>query len=83
MRVVYARSIGFLHIFAAGVLIMRYSWWSFVVVTLTSSFGLIYDKIWFLQHSSLVVMVCKHALLGVFPQPMFFQWLLDLIVSNE
>jgi hypothetical protein len=30
-----------------------------------------------------VVKDCKPALFGVFPLPMFFQWLLDLVVSSE
>jgi hypothetical protein len=53
------------------------------VATSTFSFDLFFDKIWFLQPSVLVVKDCKPALLGVFPQPMFFRLLLDLVVSSE
>ena len=49
----------------------------------TSSFDLVGDKIRFLQPSVLVVKDCKPVLLGVFPQPMFFQRLLDLVASSE
>ena len=49
----------------------------------TSSFNLFGDKIQFLQPSVLMMKDCKPVLLGVFPQPMFFQQLLDLVVSNE
>ena len=49
----------------------------------TSSFDLFCDKIWFLQPSVLVVKDCKPVLLGVFPQPIFFQRLLDLVASRE
>ena len=78
-----ARSEGSLQIFAVGVTIRRCSWLSFVVVTSTSSFDLFCDKIRFLQPSISVVKDCKPVLLGVSPQPMLFQQLLDLIVSSE
>ena len=77
------RSEGSLQIFAVGVSIRRCSWLSFVVATSTSSFDVFCDKIRFLQSSISVVKDCKPVLLGVFSQPMFFQWLLDLVVSSE
>ena len=49
----------------------------------TSSFDLVGDKIRFLQPSVLVVKDCKPVLLGVFPKPMFFQRLLDLVANSE
>ena len=78
-----ARSEGSLQIFAVGVSINRCGWLSFVVATSTSSFDLFCDKIWFLQPSISVVKDCKPVLLGVFLQPMFFQRLLNLVVSSE
>ena len=63
--------------------IRRCSWLSFVVATSTYSFDQFCDKIRFLQPSVLVVKDCKPVLLGVSPQPMLFQQLLDLIVSSE
>ena len=78
-----ARSEDSLQIFAVGVSISRCSWLSFVVATLTSSFDIFCDKIRFLQPSVLVVNYCKPLLLEVFPQPMFFLRLLDLIASSE
>ena len=53
------------------------------MATSTSSLDLFRDNIRFLQPFVLVVMNCKPVLLGEFPQPMFFQRLLDLIVSSE
>lgn len=64
-------------IFVVGVSTMRCSWLAFVVATSTSSFDL------FLGHSILMVNVCKPVLLEIFLQSMFFQWLLDLIVSSK
>ena len=49
----------------------------------TASFDLFCDKIRFLQLSISVVKDCKPVLLRVFPQPMFFQQLLDLVASNR
>ena len=73
VRVSSARSEGSLQIFAVGVSARRCSWLSFVVAISTSSFSLFGDKIRFLQPSVLVVKDCKHVLLRVFPQPMFFR----------
>jgi hypothetical protein len=56
---------------------------SLVLATLISFFVLFFVKIWVLQPSILATKDCKPALLGVLPQPMFFQQLLDLVVSNE
>ena len=56
---------------------------SFVMMTSTSSFDFFRDKIRFVQPTVLVVKDCKPVLLGVFPQPMFFLRLLDLIASSE
>ena len=77
------RSEGSLQIFAVGVSVRRCSWLSFLVAISTSSFDLFGDTIRFLQPSILVVNDCKPVLLGVFPQPMFFQQLLDLVASSE
>ena len=83
MRANSARSESSLHVFAVGVSIRRCSWLSFVVATSTSSFDIFCDKIRFLQPSVLVAKNCKPVLFGVFPQPMFFLRLLDLVASNE
>ena len=83
VRASSARSEGSLQIFAVGVSIRRCSWLSFVVATSTASLDLFCDKIRFLQPSVLVVKDCKPVLLGVFLRPMFFQRLLDLVVSSE
>ena len=83
VRVSSARSEGSLQIFAVGVSVRRCSWLSCVVATSTSSLDIFCVKIWFLQPSVLVVKDCKPVLLGVFPQPMFFQRLLDLVASSE
>ena len=53
------------------------------MATSTSSLNLLCDKILFRQLSVLVAKDCKSALLEVFPQPMFFLRLLDLIASSE
>ena len=63
--------------------VRRCSWLSFIVAISTSSFDLFGYKIWFLRPSILVVKDCKPVLLWVFPQPMFFQQLLDLVASSE
>ena len=52
------------------------------MATSTSSLDLFCDKIRFLQPSVLVVKDYKPMLL-VFLQPIFFQWLLDLVVSSK
>ena len=83
VRVSSARSKGSLQIFAVGVSVRRCSWLSFVVAISTSSFDLFGYKIWFLRPSILVVKDCKPVLLEVFPQPMFFQLLLDLVAGSE
>ena len=83
MRASSARSESSLHVFTVGVSIRRCSWLSFVVATSTSSFDIFCDKIRFLQPSVLMMKNCKHVLLGVFPRPMFFLRLLDLVASNE
>ena len=83
MRASSARSESSLHVFAVGVSIRRCSWLSFVVATSTSSFDIFCDKIRFLQPSVLMVKDCKPILLGVFPQPMFFLRLQDLLASSE
>ncbi|CAL5059187.1 unnamed protein product [Urochloa decumbens] len=83
VRVGSAGSVGSLQTFAVCVSIRRCSWLSFGVATTTSSFGLFCDMIWFPQLSGMAVKDCKLALRWVFPQPMFFQRLLDLVVSSE
>jgi hypothetical protein len=83
VRVGSARSVDYLQIFAVGVFIRRCSWLSFVGVVLISFFDLFFVKFRFLQPAGLVMMVCNPALLGVLPQPIFFQRLLDLVVSKD
>ena len=83
VRVSSARSEDSLQIFSVGVSVRRYSRLFFGVAISTSSCDLFGDKIRFLQPSILVVKDCKPVLLGVFPQPMFFLRLLDLIASSE
>ena len=83
VRASFARSEENLQIFAVGVSIRKFSWLSFVVETSTSSFDFFCVKIRFLQPSVLMVNDCKPVLLGVFPQPMFFLRLLDLLASSE
>ena len=74
-----------LKVLSRSLQLVWYSWLSFVVVTSTSSFDLFHDKIQFLQPSILVVKDCKPLLLAVSPtpRPMFFQGLLDLVLSSE
>jgi hypothetical protein len=45
----------------------------------TSSFGLFYCNVYHLHYSVLMVKVCKPVFLG---GSSFFQWILDLIVSD-
>ena len=68
---------------AVGVFIRGSSELALFTVTLTSSFGLFYCKVWHLQYSDLMMKDCKPVFLGGFLQMMFFQWILDLIVSDE
>jgi hypothetical protein len=49
---------------------------------LTSFFDLFFVKFWFLRPAGLVMTDCKPALLEMLPQSMFFQCLLDLVVSS-
>jgi hypothetical protein len=83
VRVGSARYVDYLQILAVGVFVRRCSWLSFVGAVLISFFDLFFIKFPFLQPAGLVMMVCNPALLGVLPQPMFFQRLLDLVVSNR
>ena len=83
VRVSSARSEGSLQIFAVGVSVRRCSWLSCVVTTSTCSLDIFCVKIRFLQPSVLGVKDCDPAVLGVFPQLMFFLQLLDLAVSSE
>jgi hypothetical protein len=55
---------------------------SLLGAVLISFFDLFFVKFWFLQPPSLVMTDCKPALLGVLPEPMFFQCFLDLVVSS-
>jgi hypothetical protein len=50
---------------------------------LISFFNLFFVKFQFLQPDGLVMTDYKLVLLGVLPQPMFFQRLLDLVVSSR
>ena len=58
-----------------------------LAVLCCGDFDLFFRSVWrqdsFLQPSVLVVKDCKPVLLGVFSQPMFFQRLLNLVVSSE
>jgi hypothetical protein len=82
VRVGSARSVVYLQIFAVGVFVRRCSWLSFVGAILISFFDLFFIMFRFLQPAGLVMTDCKPALLGVLPQPMFFQRLLDLVVRS-
>jgi hypothetical protein len=82
VRVGSARSVGYLQIFAVGVFVRRCNRLSFVGAVLISFFDMFFVKFLFLQPAGLVMTDCKLALLGVLPQPMFFQRLLDLVVSS-
>ena len=73
IRVGSVRFGGFIEIFVVDVSIRRCNCLSFVVAISTSSFDLFSDKIRFLQPSVLVVKDCKHVLLRLFHQPMFFR----------
>jgi hypothetical protein len=82
MRVGSTRSVDYLQIFAVGVFVRRCSWLSFVGVILIPFFDLFFVKFRFLQPAGLVMTDCKPVLLRVLPQSMFFQRLLDLVVSS-
>jgi hypothetical protein len=56
---------------------------AFFTAISTSSCGLFYCMVWHLQYSVMMVKDCKTMLLGGFLLPMFFQWVLDLVSSNE
>jgi hypothetical protein len=56
---------------------------SLVLATLISFFDPFFVKMWFLQPSILVTKDCKPTMLRVLPLLMFFQRLLDLVVSSE
>jgi hypothetical protein len=58
---------------ADGVLFRESIWLAFDAAIL-ASFNLFYSKVQNLQHSILMVKDCK---------PIFFQWILDLVVSNK
>ena len=64
-------------------LITGSNWLAFDVAILTSSFGLFDRKVQNLQYSVFMVKHCKPVFLEGFLQPMFFQWILDLAISNE
>jgi hypothetical protein len=81
-RVGSARCVDYLQIFAVGVFVRRCSWLCFVGAVLITFFDLFFVKFRFLQPTGVVMTDCKPALLGVLPQPMFFQRLLDLVVSS-
>jgi hypothetical protein len=82
VRVGSARSVDYLQIFAVGVFVRRSSWLSFVGAVLITFFDLFFVKFLVLQPTGVVMTDCKPALLEVLPQPMFFQRLLDLVVSS-
>jgi hypothetical protein len=80
------RSVGSLQILVAVVVVVFIegsSQMAFFTAISTFSCGLFYCKVWHLQYSVLMVKDCKPVLLGGFLQPMFFQWVLDLVVSGE
>jgi hypothetical protein len=68
---------------AVGVFVTRCNWLSFVGAVSISFFDMFFVKFRFLQPAGLVMTDCKPALLGVLPQLMFFQRLLDLVVSSR
>jgi hypothetical protein len=82
VRVGSARSVDSLQIFAVSVFVRRCNWLSLVVAILISFFDLFFVKFQLFQPVGLVMKDCKPVLLGVLPQLMFFQRLLDLIVSS-
>jgi hypothetical protein len=47
------------------------------------SLGLFYSKVQNFQHFILMLKNSKPVFLAVFVKPMFFQWILDLVVSCE
>jgi hypothetical protein len=67
---------------ADGVLFRESIWLAFDAAIL-ASFNLFYCKVQNLQHSILMVKDCKPVFLEGFLQPIFFQWILDLVVSNK
>jgi hypothetical protein len=77
VRVGSARFVDYLQIFAVGVFIRRCSWLFFVRAVLICFFDLFFVKFRFLIPAGLVMTDCKHALLEVLPQLMFFQRLLE------
>jgi hypothetical protein len=86
VRVGSARSVNSLQIFAVGVFVRRCN----LAVFGCGGFGLFLRsvlrqvpvKFRFLQSAGFVMKDCKPMLLGVLPQPMFFQRLLDVVVSS-
>jgi hypothetical protein len=81
-RVCPVRYVDLLQILADGVLFRGSSWLAFDA-TILASFGMFYRKVQNLQHSILMMKDCKLVFLEGFLQPMFFQWILDLIVSSK
>jgi hypothetical protein len=57
MRVWFVRSIDLLQMLAVGVLIRESNWLAFDEAISTSSFGLVYRKVWNLRHSVLYISV--------------------------
>jgi hypothetical protein len=54
----------------------------FNAVVSTSLFGLLYNNVQYLQHSILMVKNCKPVFSVGFLQPMFYQWILNLVVRG-
>jgi hypothetical protein len=55
----------------------------FNAVVSTSLFGLLYNNVQYLQHSILMVKNCKPVFSVGFLQPMFYQWILNLVIRGE
>jgi hypothetical protein len=83
VRVSSARSEGSLQIFTVGVSVRRCSWLSFVVAISTLLSICSTTRFVFFNPLCLVVKDCKPVLLWVFPQPMFFHQLLDIVASKR
>jgi len=63
------------------VVIRGSSWLAFDTTMMTSSFGRSYSHVWHLQHIVLMAKDCKLVCFGGFLQPMFFQWVLDPLLT--
>jgi len=83
MKICSVRSVGFEILVAVGVFIRGNNQLALFTIISTSSYVLFYCKVWRLQFSDLMMKDGKPAFLGGFLQPIYFQCVLDLVVSNE